>query len=60
MTSRRKSAACEKQIPERAREVYIERGGFAGRALGYWLQAEIELKRFAANTASLTKKDRCA
>jgi Protein of unknown function (DUF2934) len=45
MATGRKSAEKEKGIPVSPCGIYSERGGADGRALGYWLQAELELKR---------------
>jgi len=33
-----------KELPTSTPEIYVERGGIQGRALGYWLQAAAELR----------------
>jgi hypothetical protein len=45
LTTRRKSTEEREEIPAPPCEIYRERGGAEGRALGYWLQAELELER---------------
>jgi hypothetical protein len=45
MTTRRKSTEGQEEILAPPCEIYRERGGADGRALDYWLEAELELKR---------------
>lgn len=56
MGERRKRSVSEKQIRERAHEIYISRGGVAGRALDDWLRAESELEKSDGKAAPRRKK----
>jgi Protein of unknown function (DUF2934) len=56
MDEQTKLSISEGHIRERAYEIYIERGGADGRALGDWLQAESELEKTHGEEASRRKK----
>jgi hypothetical protein len=43
---KRRAKVKGKRVPTSVPENYVERGGASGRALDYWLQAVVELKRF--------------
>jgi len=58
MGARKRIRVSKKDVRAAGRKIYVERGGATGRALDYWLQAAIELKRFLPPQQHARRKNR--